>query len=143
MTFAAPRSGRIIWPSGVLLATLMVVLAVVQLTRGEAGWFVWFQLIVNVCWGVAFAWLSYLTFFVPSVRMDAETVFWRAVVTKRFQDVRLRDIAGYRMQDSFDLRLRLHSGEERSIHLSQIAKRDRKALVAAIAKIVDERTIAI
>lgn len=70
MTFAAPRSGRIIWPSGVLLATLMVVLAVVQLTRGEAGWFVWFQLIVNVCWGVAFAWLSYLTFFVPSVRID-------------------------------------------------------------------------
>jgi len=143
MTFLAPRWGRVLWPTGVMLATFLVVSAVIQLSRGDAGWSEWLQLGVNVFWGVACAWLSHLTFRVPSVRMDEDSVSWRAMVSSRFQSVKLRDLVGYRMQDSFDLRLQLQSGEERSIHLSQVTKRDRGPLVGAIAKIVKERTEAI
>ena len=143
MTLEAPRWGRIVWPTAVILATLGVGLAVRQLFQGDASWAVWFQLIVHAFWGMASVWLSYLTFCIPVVRIDDETVAWRAIFTKRFHYVNVRDIVGYRMQDSSDLRLRLHSGEERSIHLSQVAKRDRPALVAAISRLVNEGKVAI
>ena len=143
MTFAAPRWGRVIWPCGVFVATSCVVLTLNELSQGETGIGPWFQLTVHVVLWAVFVWSSYLTFCVPSVRIDDEAIHWRATMTKRFQRVSLRDIAGYRMQDSFDLHLRLHSGEERSIHLSQVAKRDRPALVTAIAKIASEGTAAI
>jgi hypothetical protein len=143
MKFAAPRLGRVLWPSGAIIAAFLVVSAIVQLNREEAGWSVWLQLIFNTFWGVAFAWMSYLTFCVPAVRIDAGTVSWRTCVRNKFQLLKVQDLVGYRLQDTFDLRLQLKSGEERSIHLSQVAKRDRGPLVAAIAKLVHERTAAI
>ena len=143
MTFFAPRYARVWFPLGVVTSVLQIVLAAIMVSRGETAWVWWLNLLVPAFLLVFFARLSYLTMFVPVVQIDEQAIRWRAMVGRRFQRVNLDEIVGHRFQDSFDLRLQLRTGDERSIHLSQVAKRHRSLLVAAIQEIVGKRTAAI
>ena len=143
MTIFAARYARIAFPLGVLLSVFQLVLSVILIGRGETTWVWWINLIAAVYMFGWFGRLSYLTVFVPVVRINDREIRWRAMVGTRFQQVNLDDVVGHRFQDTFDLRLRLRTGGERSIHLSQIAKRDWPRLVATIQEIIGERTAAI
>ena len=136
MKLLAPRYARIIYPLGMVAAAISGVGAIILISRGQTLW--WFNLIAAVFGFCAFGWWSYLALFVPVVRFDSKRLAWRTMATRRFQEVPVRDLVGYRMQDSFELRLRLRSGEERSLHLSQIARNERPRLIVTIEEMVNK-----
>lgn len=96
------------------------------------GWWAWLMLPMTLYLLLYYGYLSYQAWLRPVVRIDDRVIEWRAVVSPRVESIALRNVVGCRLQDAYDLRLRLDTGDERSIHLSQVDRRDRRALIATL-----------
>jgi hypothetical protein len=120
---------------GALLFVPMLWMSVVELKDGEAGVHGAFKLFVSVYMFLYFGWMSYLAWLRPAVRIDSRILQWRPGITWKYQRIDLDSIASCRMQDSYDLRLKLKTGDERSLHMSHMSTKERLKLVEKIRKV--------
>jgi hypothetical protein len=129
MKIYAPRWYRLSIAAGTVAALLLLG----EVFLGLAGYLAtrpsWVDLLVCPVLGLYFGLQFYLACFRPLVRIDDRAIEWRSPVAWRFEQVGLEQVTDLRIQDSYDLRLRLGSGDERAVHLGQVARPDRDRLI--------------
>jgi hypothetical protein len=134
-TFLAPRAIR--WGTWVAAACglLLTGSAVTDLSSGNRLTSSWFFLAIGPLQVAYYVWLASLARR-PIVHITDREVMIRPIHDRAPAVVERNELVGLRWQDSFDLRLRLRSGSELSIHMKQIARHDRARLHHLLQEIV-------
>jgi hypothetical protein len=123
---------RVIIGFGALVNAMLLVVFMIEIRGGESGFFEAFMLFVGAYMFLYFGWMSYLAWLRPPIRLDGRRLYWRPGIAWMYRKIKLEDVASFRMQDSYDLRLKMSTGEERSIHLHNTSKQERKELLEHI-----------
>ena len=104
------------WTSVVLIVIGLLPL-ILGITEGQ--WWGVTGAVLQIACGVLLFRMGWLR---PLLSVGENVMQWSNVPGGPLSIVRVEEIADFSWQDSFDLRLRMHSGEERKVNAGQMAR---------------------
>jgi hypothetical protein len=108
-------------------SVVMIVVGLFPLVLGiaEGQWWIVTSAVLQIACGVLLFRVGWLR---PLLSLGENVMQWSNSPGGPLSIVRVEEVADFSWQDSFDLRLRLHSGEEREVHLQTASARDLRSL---------------
>jgi len=135
--FFAPKLFRVLMPVGALCAVTNAVMSAYQLASGNFSLQSWLGLVSGGGMSVWLGWFGYASWRYPVVRVTSTDIQLRPIGRRVCQRLPAGEVTGLRWQDSFDLRLQVREGQEYSIQMRQIARKDRARMVDVLATRTD------